>query len=437
MDATEKRPFGFWMAAALVVGGMIGSGIFVLPAQLAPYGWTGAAAWLFCTAGALVIAVVLTRLAASMPRASGAVAICAEILGPLPGMLIGWAYWVGVWSANAIISLTAIRYLGQFWPPLTATPLASSIGAVVLIWLLTALNLRGAKAAGRFQVVTTALKLLPLIAVLLIIGGLAFSGGAQFRAAPHPAFEWDQLTAAVTLAFFALIGFEGASIAAERVRDPARNVVRATLAGLVLTALLYIVVCSGIIFALPEKTAADAAAPMAMFVATFWGNDAGLAVAAFAAIAAIGCLNGWILLQGELPLGMSRAGVLPRWAGITNRRDVPVGALVVASTLASILVLSNASKSTGALLDFMLRLTTASTLWIYIGACIAALKAGIARPFAVLGLIFALWALWGSGIQAGSLSIALIAVAVPLYFLARRGESPRAVNNDEAEQIFG
>jgi APA family basic amino acid/polyamine antiporter len=94
--------------------------------------------------------------------------------------------------------------------------------------------------------------------------------------------------------------------------------------------------------------------------------------------------------------------------------------MAVASALASILVLSNASKSTGALLDFMLRLTTASTLWIYIGACIAALKAGIARSFALLGLIFALWAMWGSGIEAGSLSLGLIAVAVPLYFLARR-----------------
>jgi APA family basic amino acid/polyamine antiporter len=159
---------------------------------------------------------------------------------------------------------------------------------------------------------------------------------------------------------------------------------------------------------------------MAMFVATFWGPAAGLAVAGFAAIAAIGCLNGWVLLQGELPLGMSRAGVLPRWVGATNGRDVPVGALVVSSILASILVLSNASRSTGALLDFMLMLTTAATLWIYIGACLSALKMGIARPVAILGLAFAIWALWGSGVEAGGLSIVLILAAIPLYYLARR-----------------
>ena len=419
-DVTDKRPFGFWTATALVVGGMIGSGIFTLPAQLAPYGWTGLVAWLACAAGAMLIALVLARLATVMPEASGVVAICAQVLGPLPGLLIGWAYWVGVWSANAYISLTAIRYLGVFFPSLTATPLAAALSGVVLIWLLTALNLRGAKAAGRFQVVTTALKLLPLIAVVVIVAGFGLAGGGQFRQTPHAAFAWQQLTPAVTLAFFALVGFESASIAAERVRDPARNVVRATIAGLALTAILYIIVCSGIIFALPEKVAADAEAPMALFVSTFWGPAAGLAVAGFAVVAAVGCLNGWVLLQGELPLGMSRAGVLPSWVGRTSSRDVPVGALIASSLLASILILSSASKSTGALYDFILRLTTAATLWIYIGACLSALKLGVARPLAILGLGFALWALWGSGPEAGGLSILLIVVAIPLYFLARR-----------------
>ena len=107
MDAVEKRPFGFWMATALVVGGMIGSGIFVLPAQLAPYGATGIAAWIAAIAGTLLIALVLARLTAALPHATGAVAICADALGPLPGVLIGWGYWVGVWSANAVIALTA------------------------------------------------------------------------------------------------------------------------------------------------------------------------------------------------------------------------------------------------------------------------------------------------------------------------------------------
>jgi APA family basic amino acid/polyamine antiporter len=411
------RPFGFWTATALVVGGMIGSGIFVLPSQLAPFGWTGVAAWFCVIAGAGVIAFVLSRLAAAMPQASGAVAMCAAALGPIPGLLIGWSYWVGVWSANAIIAVTAIRYLSLFVPALSATPLAAALSAVGLIWLITVLNLGGARAAGRFQVVTTALKVLPLLAVVAILTGLAFSGGAAFRDHPHRAFVGGSLTSAATLAFFALVGFEGASLVAERVRDPARNIVRATLGGLFFTGLLYIVVCSGVVLALPADTAAAATAPIAVFVATFWGHGASLAVAAFAAIATIGCLNGWVLVQGELPLGMARAGVLPRWLDRTDKRDVPVGILVASSALASVLVLSTISRSTEALLTFMLQLTTAATIWLYIGVCIAALRLGIARPAAVIGLLFSAWVMIGAGVEAVGWSLGLMLCALPLYWL--------------------
>ncbi|MBA3897393.1 MAG: amino acid permease, partial [Sphingomonadaceae bacterium] len=152
-----------WTATALVVGGMIGAGIFVLPGQLAPFGWTGVAAWGAAIGGAMLLAYVLTQLAAAKPAATGGIAIVGEALGPLPGLLVGWSYWVGVCSANAIIALTAVRYGAAFVPALTATPLATALGATTLIWALTALNLGGAKDAGRFQVLTTLLKLLPLV----------------------------------------------------------------------------------------------------------------------------------------------------------------------------------------------------------------------------------------------------------------------------------
>ena len=413
---TAKRPFGFWTATALVVGGMIGSGIFTLPAQLAPYGWTSVAAWVVAIAGAIVISQVLVRLAKLFPEETGIVAICARELGPLPGVLVGWSYWVSVWAANAYISITAIRYLGVFWPPLSATPAAMVISSIALIWLITLLNLAGARTAGRFQVVTTVLKLLPLFAVVALIVGLMLAGGGQFTASPHAPLAWGGITAAIPAVFFALVGFESASVAAERVRDPAKNVRRATYAGLIMTGLLYIVICTGIIMAMPQATIAAAQAPIALFVETFWGHWAALGVAAFTAIAAIGALNGWVLIQGEVPLGMARAGVLPAWFGRTDRRDVPVGVLALASFAASVLILSNISTTAAVFYDFMLRLTAAANLWLYIGACFAALKRRTAIPAAVVGAAFCLWAIWGSGWQAAGLSIVLMLTAIPLYF---------------------
>lgn len=422
--ATNERAFGIWTATALVMGGMIGSGIFLMPAQVAPLGWTGLITWLIVIGGAVLLAWVLTRLTIAMPGETGIVAICGRALGEFPGVLIGWSYWVGIVSANAIIAVTAVRYLSAFVPVLAGTPLAVALSATALIWLLTLLNLAGARAAGRFQVVTTALKILPLVAVVAILAGLALAGGAQFAANPHTPFAAAQLTPALTIIFFAMVGFEAASLAAARVRDPARNITRATLFGLGLTGLLYLLVCSGIVFALPEPIVANSPAPIALFVETFWGRWAGLATAGFAVIATVGCLNGWVLLQGEVPLGMARAGLLPRWFGWTDRRDVPVGVLVLASIFASVLVLSNASRTGAELLDFMLRLTTAATLWLYLGVCVSALKLGLARIAAAAGLAFALWAMWGSGIEAAGLSLLLMASAVPLYLLRSVGAAP-------------
>jgi APA family basic amino acid/polyamine antiporter len=313
-----------------------------------------------------------------------------------------------------------VRYLAVFWPPLAFSSFTLVAGAVGLLWMITLLNLRGAPAAGRFQVATTIIKLVPLAAIIVLLVQLGAGGGLTAGAHPHAPFDPRQLSSAVTLAFFAMVGFECAGVAAARVRDPARTIPRATLAGVGLTGLLYLIACSGIIFAMPQEVVAGANAPVALFVESFWGRGAGLAVAGFAAVAAIGALNGWVLLQGEVPLGMARAGVIPASIGRTDSRDVPVGALVASSVLASVLVLSNITRDTAAIYDFMLRVTTAATLWFYAGACVTALVLGVARPAAVIGLAFAFWAIWGAGYEAIGLSLLLMATAVPLYFLARR-----------------
>lgn len=423
----SKRPFGFWTATALVIGNMIGSGFFALPAHLAPFGFTSVAAWIAAIAGAMLIAWVIAGLSRTMPEATGSLTICARALGPLPGVLIAWSFWVGVWSANAFIALTAVRYLAVFWPPLATSSLSLVLSAVLLLWLITLLNLRGARAAGGFQVATTLIKLVPLAAIVLLLAQLGVVGELAPGAHPHTPFDAGQLASAVTLAFLAMVGFECAGVAAERVRDPGRTVPRATLAGVGLTGLLYLVACSGILFAMPQQAVAGANAPVALFVAAFWGHWAGLAVAGFAAVAAIGALNGWVLLQAEVPLGMARAGVIPARIGRTNMRDVPAAALLASSLLATILVLSNVSRDTAAIYDFMLRVTTAATLWFYAGACLSALVLRVVRPAAALGLVFALWAIWGAGVEAIGLSLLLMVTAIPLYLA-------RGLTEEAAEQ---
>lgn len=417
MTDTAERPFGFWTATALIVGGMIGSGIFLLPVSIAPYGWTGVLAWVISIAGALCIAFAIARLTQAMPQESGIVAICGAVLGPVPGLLVGWSYWVSVWAAVAAIAIAAASYLSVFFPALNATPLTGAMTAVAILWCLTALNLAGAAAAGRFQVLTTILKLLPLIAVVAILAVAVPTGQATLPPLPSGNGWTTGLFAAVTLTLFPLLGFECAGIAAERVRDPARTIMRATMIGTTLTGLFYIIVCSGIALTLPADQLAASSAPFELFIRTWAGANAGYTVAAFAAIAAIGALNGWVLLQGEVPLGMARAGLLPAWLAKTGARDVPVRLLLASSVLASLLVLSTSSPTLGGVFTFVALLTTSASLWLFAAICIAALIRRVAVVAALAGLVFSLVAMVGAGIEVSALSLGLMLTALPLYWL--------------------
>jgi APA family basic amino acid/polyamine antiporter len=420
-SAAEARPYGFWTATALVVGGMIGSGIFLMPIALAPYGMTGIVAWVVSIVGALAIAWCVASLARALPGEPGVLAAVGAVLGPLAGVLVGTSYWVSVWAANAAIAIAATSYLAVPAPVLAATPLTGALVSVALIWLLTLLNLGGARLAGRFQVLTTLLKLLPLLLVIVVAAVIGAGGvGAVPRATAGAGV--GGFATAVALTLFPLVGFEVAGVAAERVRDPARNVVRATMLGTAVVGLLYLAVCAAIVLRLPADAIAASGAPFQLFVERFVGRGAGLAVSAFAAIAAIGALGVWVLLQGEVPLGMARAGLLPAWFGRVSRRDVPVRMLVLSSGAASLLVLSNASASLAGVFEFAALLTTCACLWLYLAVCVAALRRRVAVAAAAIGLPFTLFAFWGAGWQASGLSLLLMLCAVPLY-LGRPGKA--------------
>jgi len=192
------------------------------------------------------------------------------------------------------------------------------------------------------------------------------------------------------------------------------------MAGTVVTGLLYILVCSAIVLILSADAVAKSSAPFALFVGQFWGSGASLLVALFAAIAAIGALNGWVLIQGEVPLGMARAGLLPAWFARVSRRDVPVRVLLVSSALATVLILCTTSPTLGGVFQFMAILASCATLWLYFAVCVAALVRRIAMPTAAIGLAFSLFAFWGAGWEAAGLSVVLMLTAIPLYFLRPR-----------------
>src|SRR3990167_406503 len=328
------KQLGLLMCTALVVGNMIGSGIYLLPATLAPYGWNSIFGWVLTIAGGLLLAAVFAALARNFPRAGGPYAFTQEAFGPAAGFVVAWGYWISIWVGNAAVATGAVSYLSVFFPSLSTTTGLHAGVTIAIIWALTAVNCRGAYLAGRVQLVTTVLKLLPLIAVVSLAAiVIAGDGGASLAPFEAEKISLAPITAAATLTLWGLLGLESATVPAEKVKDPARTIPRATMIGMVLTGVIYLFACSAIILLQPADEVATSSAPFADFVARHWGANAGRWLALFAAISGFGALNGWIMLQGELPYAMARGGVFPAFLATYSARDTPVRAHVVSSQI--------------------------------------------------------------------------------------------------------
>ena len=421
----HARPLGFWMCLALVMGNMIGSGVYLLPGALAPFGWAGVFGWFVTIAGALVLAFLFGRLASRFPKAGGPYAYTREAFGPFAGFLIAWSYWASLWIGNVAIATGVVAPLSTIFPGIAQR---SALLTFAIVWALTLVNCLSTRQAGRLQLATMVLKSLPLAAVIVLAAVVAASGTGPAAPPLDPAKlslgGETGLMAAAALTLWAFLGLESATVPAEKVRDPGRTIFRATLAGTALTGAIYLFACSAVALLLPPQQAAASGAPIADFVALHWGAAAGTAIALFAALSAFGALNGWILLQGEMPWAMARDGVMPAWLAKSSRRGTPVRAHLVSSTLLSVVLLVNHSRSMAELFKFLVLLATTAALVPYLVCSLAALRLRAAAPvLAAVGAVYAAWTIWGAGGEAIAWGLALLLAGIPVYFVSRRNSA--------------
>jgi basic amino acid/polyamine antiporter, APA family len=440
-EGEQPNQFGLTAAIALIVGSIIGVGIFNLPTSLAAYGPITLVSMALTTVGALALALLFASLSRRLPADGGPYAYARVAFGNRLGFANAWSYWITAWAGNAAIAVGWVLYVEHFINK-GQNKLVTVLLVLVGLWLPAAVNLSGVKNIGSVQVITTVIKFVAVAFIAFV--GLFFISSANFT--PWNVSGESALNAiggGMAIALFSYLGVETASVAAGKVRNPDRNVPRATILGTIATAVVYMLSLTAVFGILPTSKLANATAPFSDAInAMFGGTWAGNVMAVAVIISGLGALNGWTMICAEMPLAAANDGLFPERFKHISKNGVPAFGIVASTVLASIAMAINYLGSNGATVFTTLVLMTGITSAIPYGfSALAQMKwrwidhretqtPRFVRDMiiAVLSLVFSILFIWYSRNTGHSfwvywapffLAAAALVLGIPVYLAQR------------------
>lgn len=434
--ASRHGKVGVPGAAALVAGSMIGSGVYLLPATMGALGSISLLGWLVATLAAVSIAGVFVLLSSEVAGSEGIPGYVKAGLGPFFGAQTAVLFWVCSWTGTVAVALAAAGALGFLVPPL-AEPGARLATMIAIIWAGVGVAWIGPRAVARTEGFTLGVGLLPVI--LAATAGWFFFRPEVFLDSWNPTglSLGEAVGKSALSAFWAFLGLECAAAAAGVVRDPTRNIPRATMLGVLGTALLYIAATSAIMGILPHDVLSGSNAPFADAARATLGAALGAAIAVCAFLRTGGCLTGWTLVIAETSRGAADQGVFPRvFRTRPGERVSPVN-LIAAGALMTGFALFTADPSLGKQFSTIINAVSLMSLYTYVLAALSLARVGrrFAGPRRLLAMLTAVVAIGfaallisgGKPLEVG-LSLLAIPVAAVLHLSLRRSrtDSPAA-----------
>jgi basic amino acid/polyamine antiporter, APA family len=435
--------FGLPVAVALIMGSIIGVGIFNLPTSLAGIGPITLVSMALTTVGAIALALMFAALSRRLPADGGPYAYSRAAFGNVVGFFNAWSYWITAWAGNAGIAVGWVLYVEVFINK-GQNKLITILLVLVGLWIPAVINLSGVKNMGSVQMVTTILKFAALLFVSVV--GLFYIKSANFT-------PWNisgqgaisAIGAGMAIALFSYLGVEVASVAAGKVRDPDKNVPKSTVLGTLACAVVYLLSLIAVFGIVPSSTLQKSTAPFSTAVnSMFGGTWAGYVMAVVVIISGFGALNGWTMICAEMPLAAAKDGLFPARFNRVSTKGVPAYGIIASTVLASIAMAINYIGSGGAQVFTTLVLMTGITSAIPYGfSALAQIKWRIvdrrtmhgqrfARDvtIAVVALVFSVLFIWysrntgASGFQYWApfvLAGVALLLGIPVYF-AQRGK---------------
>lgn len=402
----------------------------MLPAVLAPYGQLSILGWVSAGLGTILIALTLGMLARRFSKEGGLYAYSRAVFGDLTGFIIAWGYWISILAAVPAGAIAATGYLSFFVPVMSDNTLLSASTALVLIWLATGINIAGMRTASTFQLITSLLKLLPLL--IIAIGGL-FLGDISNSQVKNNEVHLSVilLSEMVMITMWAYVGVEAVTLPADNIIDPEKNIPRALIAGTLTATLIYILLSYGVMSLIPSDELAKSGSPLADAASLIIGPWGAGFVAIAALVSIISNINANVLIVGIMPRALSQDNLFPKQFTRRNSTGVPASAIVFSGIVASALVVMNYSEGLVGAFKALIMLSTLAVLLPYTVCAMAELvmqwrdtqngkKATIVSALvALLALAFSIFAIVGSGWDVTKQGALLLLAGLPFYFWSK------------------
>lgn len=435
----SAKKLGLTAVTSLVIGNMIGSGIFLLPSSLAPYGLLSIAGWVITSFGAIMLALVFAKLSQTIVGAGGPYAYSRVAFGDFAGFWIAWGYWIGLWTSIAAVGVAFVGYVAAFFPSLNSNNWMAGLVAILLVWVLTFINLRGADLAGKVQTISTIIKVIPLVAIG-IFGLFIFNSAnvAQWTPTTSEPNVYKAVQTVVTLTLWSFLGLESAAVATDTIENPTRTIPRATVIGTIFVAIVYIFSSTAVLGALPAEQLATSTFPFATAAEIMWGKWAFYLVAFCAAVSCLGALNGFTLCTPQVSMAAADDKLFPAPFSRRSKANVPAWGMIVAAILETVMLAMNysGSKSAVEIFNFIILLATLTTLVPYAFCAMAELmiffsdreqfsgqRLGASITVAILAFIYSVYAIIGSGAETVLWGFILLLLGVPVFVWMRKGQA--------------
>jgi arginine:agmatine antiporter len=422
-DTTRKM--SLVQVTMLVAGNMIGTGVFLLPVNLASVGSISIYGWLIATAGAAALGLVFAKLGELDPQEGGPYAYARDFLGPYVGFQTNYVYWFGNWIGNIAIAVAAVGYMAELFSPISGPP-ASVFATAIVIWALTFANILGPRVVGALETWTMSLAVIPILAIGFL--GWFWFDPEVFRAGWNvtEGSDMQAITRAASIALWAYMGIESATVSAGVIENPKRNIPLATMMGLGLAAVVYLLSSTVIMGIIPNAELRSSHAPFAEAARLAIGTPGMVVIALCAILKSLGSLGGWMLLVGQSAKAAADDGMFPKVFGRLNRHGVPGHGLTIVAVLMTIVLFATMSPTIADQFSTIIDLAVILVVIPYIYASVAVVKVvfdhqlprrtfQLYKWIAISAVIYCLWTVLGGDPQTVVYAMVALLLSVPLY----------------------